>query len=109
MNEIAPAATAAINRSTWVPATHPQASVRNGNEAVAFARRSVELSGASDPAALDTLAAAYAESARWTEALQTARQARHLAAAQSNAPLSAKIDARIKLYQAGTPCRDPPK
>ena len=41
--------------------------------------------------------------------MQTARRARDLAAAQSNAALAAKFDAQIKLYPARPPYRDLPK
>jgi Flp pilus assembly protein TadD len=62
----------------------------------------VKLSGSKDPAALDTLAAAYAEAGRFPEAVQTARQALSLA----TDPLAAELKARIALYQDKRPFRD---
>ena len=69
----------ALNRTAHVLATNPDAAVRNGSEAAALAGRAVQLSGGRDPVFLDTLAAAYAESGRFPEAVQTARQALEIA------------------------------
>jgi hypothetical protein len=57
-----------------VLATSPDASARNGAEAVQFAERAARLSGGNDPAVLDVLAAAYAEARRFPEAAKTARR-----------------------------------
>jgi superkiller protein 3 len=102
-----PSAVATLNITAWTLATNPDASIRNGAEAVGLAERAVKLSGGKDPAILDTLAAAHAESGRFTEAVETAQRALDLAINQQNAALAAKIGARIKLYETGTPCRDP--
>ena len=64
-----------LNLSAWVLATSPDASVRNGAEAVALASRAAELTGQRDPAALDTLAAAYAEAGQFTAAVASAKRA----------------------------------
>jgi Flp pilus assembly protein TadD len=93
-----------LGQTAWVLATNPKASVRNGNEAVELALRAVKLSGAKDPAALDTLAAAYAEAGRFPEAVQTARQALALAPE----PLAGDLKARIALYEAKRPFRETP-
>ncbi len=63
----------------WVLATAPDDAVRNGREALDLAQRRGELAGASDPAFLDTLAAAYAEAGSFSEAAKTASQAVDLA------------------------------
>ena len=93
-----------LSQAAWVLATNPKASVRNGDEAVELATRAVKLSGAKDPAALDTLAAAYAEAGRFPDAVQTARQALALAPA----PLAEDLKARIALYEANRPFREKP-
>ncbi len=64
-----------LQRAARVLATCPEASIRNGSEAVALAVRAVQLSGGKDPAILDTLAAAYAEAGRFAEAVLTERRA----------------------------------
>jgi len=91
-----------LSQAAWVLATNPEPSARNGSEAVELAMRAVKLTGAKDPATLDTLAAAYAEAGRFPEAVQTARQALALA----TEPLAGDLKARIALYQAHRPFRD---
>ena len=72
-----------VHQLAWVLATCPEASVRNGAEAVELARRAVKLSDGQEPAILGTLAAAYAEAGRFPEAVQTARKALKLATQQN--------------------------
>ena len=55
---------------------------------------------------VDTLAAAYAEAGRFSEALQTARKALKLATRQGNRALADSLRAKISLYDAKTPFRD---
>ncbi len=95
----------ACNNLARLLAACPLASVRNGPEAVALASRAVQLSGGREPMFLDTLAAAYAEAGRFSQALRIARQAADLAAGQDKAAVTESIRAKIPLYQAGTPYR----
>jgi tetratricopeptide (TPR) repeat protein len=88
-----------LRRMAWVLATWPEASVRNGMEAVALAERALRLSGGREPAILDTLAAAYAEAGRFPEAVETARRALALATQQNQQPLAEALKARIGLYE----------
>jgi tetratricopeptide (TPR) repeat protein len=101
-----PGAVALLNATAWILATDPNMSARNGAEAIQWGRRAAELSHRREPAILDTLAAAYAESGRFPEAVQTAQQALSLATSQHDASLVEKISARIKLYRSGVPYRD---
>jgi Flp pilus assembly protein TadD len=107
--ELEPDSADARNNLARLLATCPEASIRNGAEAVALAQRAVELSGGRDPIMLDTLAAAYAEAGRFADALQTARQAVDLAARQNKAAVANSIQAKIPLYEAGTPFRQTPQ
>lgn len=95
-----------LNNTAWALATNPNASVRNGREAVELAQRAIRLVDGPLPALLDTLAAAYAEAGRFPEAVNSAEQALALAAEQDNMALADKLRARLKLYQAGSPYRD---
>jgi tetratricopeptide (TPR) repeat protein len=95
-----------LNQTAWVLATCPQASVRNGAEAVGLAERALQMSGGREPVVLDTLAAAYAEVGRFPEAVETARRAQALATQQSKQPLAEKLAARIALYEARVPFHD---
>ena len=97
---------AILNRLAWVLATAPEASLRNGPEAIELAQRAVRLSGGREPALLDTLAAAYAEVGRFRDATEVARQALALAVGPNHQVLADALRARIKLYQSGTPVRD---
>jgi protein O-mannosyl-transferase len=99
---------ALLNDTAWTLATTPNASLRNGAEAVALAGRAVQLSDGRDPAVLDTMAAAYAEAGRFPEALQTAHTAAKLAVEQSKQPLAESIKAKISLYEAHTPFHETP-
>jgi tetratricopeptide (TPR) repeat protein len=96
----------ALRQAAWVLATSPDAAIRNGGEALAFAVRAVELSGGRDARTLDTLAAAYAEKGQFAEAALTARRALAQATQEYQPALADDIGTRIALYQAGRPFRD---
>jgi hypothetical protein len=57
---------------------------------------------------LGTLAAAYAEARRFSEAVETARTALDLAGQQGKISPAESIAAKIPLYEAGTPFREKP-
>jgi tetratricopeptide (TPR) repeat protein len=96
-----------LTRVAWLLATCPAAAGRNGPEAVTLAEQADRLSGGKDPMIVGTLAAAYAETERFPEAIATARRAQRLAAQQGNAAESEALDRQVKLYQTGAPFRDP--
>ena len=98
---------AVLNAAAWVLATNPDSSLRNGAEAVELAERAVRLSGGNEPRTLVTLAAAYAEAGRFSDALRAVHAA--LDAGQGNPPLAKTLNAMIALYQAKTPLRAPPQ
>jgi tetratricopeptide (TPR) repeat protein len=104
-----PADLALLNDTAWVLATNPNASIRNGAEAVELAQQAMKLAGGRESAVLDTLAAAYAETGQSSEAVQTAEQALARASSRNNPALAEALRARIKLYQAGSPYRDNPQ
>ena len=89
----------------WILATAPDASVRNGNEALALASRANEETGGANAHILRTLAAAYAEIGRFSDALLTARKALALASAGTNAPLVSELQIEIGHYRTNAPCR----
>jgi len=101
--QIEPDNAEAQNKLAWVLATCPQASLRNGDKAVALAQRTNQLTGGGNPVALGTLAAAYAEAGRFPEAVETAQRALQLAETQSNTALADAIRSQLKSYQAGIP------
>jgi len=90
-------------------ATSPDASVRDGKEAVLVALKLVELTGGKDPLAFDTLAAAYAEIGNFAAAVQNAQTALEMATANGAEKRVEEIQERHKLYQMGKPYRRTPK
>jgi tetratricopeptide (TPR) repeat protein len=95
-----------LRRVAWVLATSPDAAIRDGAEAQAFAVRALELSGGKDAQVLDALAAAYAEKGQFANAALTARRAQAHAAQENQPALAHDIGVRIALYEAGQPFRD---
>jgi hypothetical protein len=81
--------------------------LRNGGRAVELARQANGLTGGEIPVVLHTLAAAYAEAGRYSEAVETAQHALRLAQAQSNTALAAALESELKLYRAGSPYPSP--
>ncbi len=81
------------------------ASIRNGDKALKFADRANRLSGGKDPAILRTLAAAYAEKGRFTEATATAESGLQLANAQDNLALAKILEGDLAHYRANAPVR----
>ncbi len=105
--EITPQNVTVLINMARVLATCTDASVRDGNKAVVLALQANELSGGNDPAILDTLAAAYAEAGRFSEAIETSLRALELANAAGNTTLANNLQAHLALYRANTPLRLP--
>ena len=97
----------ALQPLAWVLATDPSAQFRNGREAVELAARAMRLTQDKDPETLDALAAAYAESGRFSEAIATARKAYELASSLGQQGLAAAVKAREESYLWGRPYREP--
>ena len=100
--DLEPNDAAALRRAAWILATSSDPALRNGAEALALAVRAVSLARGPDAAALDTLAAAYAESGRFPDAVLTARRALALA----SAPTADSLKRRLAGYEAGTAYRE---
>jgi tetratricopeptide (TPR) repeat protein len=100
---INPSNVEALNNTAFLLATSPDTASRNGAEAVALAERASNLSGNSNANIGATLAAAYAETGRFTDAVRTANSALQLAKDQGNIALADAIRRQIKLYQSAAP------
>lgn len=98
---------AVLNQVAWLLATSPDRSIRDAAQALTYAEKTRKIAGTDTPEILDTLAAAYAESGRFSLATRAARRALLLATQQNNQQLSEELKARVSLYEAGTPFRDP--
>ena len=103
--ELRPANIYLLNDLAWCLATATDAGVRNGAEALTLAQKAVKLGGANNPLILQTLAAAYAETGRYAEALETAQTAERLAAAANKDALARQLQEEMHLYNAGLPMR----
>ncbi|HUO31504.1 MAG TPA: tetratricopeptide repeat protein [Bryobacteraceae bacterium] len=93
-------------KTAWVLATYPDPSIRNGHGALVLAVRAVQFSGGKDAAVWDTLAAAYAATGRFGDAVLTAERAWKLATRDHHEELAKAIRNRLNLYEAKTPFRD---
>jgi tetratricopeptide (TPR) repeat protein len=91
----------------WILATDPDSTSRDGATAVGIAERALTLE---EPSArtLDALAASYAAIGRFPEAVEAAKAALEAARAQEETLLASRIEARIRLYEAGRPYRESP-
>jgi tetratricopeptide (TPR) repeat protein len=97
----------ALNNLAWLQATRPEARLRDATAALELARRAAALTRGSSPGVLDTLAAAYAEAGMFSQAQETVHKALSLARQQHNDGLVATLLARLRLYEAGKPYRQP--
>lgn len=89
----------------WILATWPDPAVRNGNEAVTLAEQARQQSNSQNAQVLRVLAAGYAETGRFPDAMTTAKQALLLANTQSRSALAAEIQAELTLYETNAHCR----
>jgi tetratricopeptide (TPR) repeat protein len=105
--EIRPDFAPALDSLAWVLATSPDASVRDGIQAVGLAARAEQISSGRNPGFVATLAAAYAEVGRFPEAVATAERALRLATAQGKAALAERLRTQVARYQSGAPYRYP--
>ena len=90
----------ALNNLAWILAAHPEAKFRNGTEAVELATRACELTKYQNPVTLTTVAAAYGEAGKFSEAICSAEQAQALTPA-SNSPATARLKAMLEAFHAG--------
>ena len=104
--EINPLNVNAQNNMAWLLATFPETRLRNGPRAVELAERADHLTGNRSPVIAATLAAAYAETGRFSDAVKTAQRALELATDQGNRVLADAIREQIEQYQSGSPSRD---
>ena len=97
----------AMSNLAWVFATSPDDSLRDRAKAVQLAEQAMRISGGRIPIIFRTLAAAYAENGRFSEAIQTAQRGIELANSRGNSGLATELQSNIVLYQERQPLRDP--
>ncbi len=100
----------AVNGLAWVLATAPAEGIRNGLMAVGYGERALSLAGKVDAFLyMDTLAAAYAEAGRFTDAVAMQTKAISLIPEILDAKESAQFKVRLQSYKEHKPWRDQPE
>ena len=102
-----PDSVAALNGLAWMLATDPDPKVRSGAEAVELATKACDLTQSRWPDAIETLAAAYAETGRFPDAVASAQKAISLAIALGRKDATDQGREMLKDFQAGKPYRTP--
>jgi tetratricopeptide (TPR) repeat protein len=90
---------------SWIFSTSESPELRDGAEAVRLAKRACELSNYRNPETLYTLAAAYAEMGRFSEAVQVSQEAIDLCLSSGKEARAEDIARVQKLYKSGQPYR----
>ena len=106
--EVQPDSIEVLNNLAWLLATSEDPNVRDGSRAVQLAEHACELTGSKKTTYLGTLAAAYAEAGKFTEAITTAQNACALAGKSGETNLLQKNQELLELYRAHKPYRDAP-
>jgi hypothetical protein len=103
--EIDPNQMNAAPNLAWILATSPDPATRDGAKAVELTERVLQHAGHPNAIVLRTLAAAYAESGRFEDAVNAAEQGSQLAMAQGNTGLAEDLQRCIAYYRRGLPLR----
>ena len=96
----------ARNNLAWLLATSSDGSIRDGERAIELAEQAAQLSSRKDANHLRTLAAAYAEVGRFSEAVTVAQQAAALATMQGKTDVVNRLKKDLVLYQERVPLRE---
>ena len=99
--ELDPQFVLSLNNLAWILATHPDPKIRQKDEALTFARRAADATKYQAAGILDTLAAAYANSGQFEEAVETAHSALKLLTSSDQDAFKQEILQRIQVYQQG--------
>ncbi|MEJ0088383.1 MAG: tetratricopeptide repeat protein [Limisphaerales bacterium] len=97
----------ALNNLAWILSTDVNPNFRNGIEAVKMAGHACELTSQQDASKLKTLAAAYAETGRFDEAIKTLQTAITLAAKSNRQELMNECTNMLADFQKSKPWRSP--
>jgi len=92
----------------WVLATAADDSLRDGARAVQLAEDVANRAGHPNAIVLRSLAAAYAETGRFGDAIQTAQQAIQIARAAGNEDLATDLERNVAAYRSNQPIRSAP-
>jgi len=96
---IAPETTATLHNFALLLASCPEKRFRNAARAVQLADKADRLSGRKNPLYAHTLAAAYAESGRFSEAITVAERGMQLAISRRDSALASKLSSDVDRYR----------
>ncbi len=88
------------NNLGWILATSSDVGIRDAARAVEYAQQAVALSGGREVQFFRTLAAAYAASNRFPDAIAAAQQAAAVAGMQGKRQLAKNLEEDLLLYRA---------
>ncbi|RPJ36800.1 MAG: hypothetical protein EHM35_07500 [Planctomycetaceae bacterium] len=94
------------NNLAWLLATCPDAAYRDGPRALRLAEWACKATSYKSPPLLDSLAAAYAETGQFDQAVKVTRQAISIVRANPKASTET-LESRLTLYLARRPYREP--
>ena len=98
----------ALNELAWLLATSPDATLRNGPEAVQLAEHGCVVTSRRNPKGLATLAAAYAEAGRFPEAISAAQEALSLARTTGDEATAVRTENLLGCFRSGRPFHQNP-
>ena len=99
--QLAPHDPTALSGAAWILATHPEATQRDPQQAVAWAELAWQVTRQQDPQVADVLAAAYAAAGQFERAVPIAEQALQLANSRQLDELAAQVRQHLALYRQG--------
>lgn len=97
----------AAQQLAWILATCPDDTIRNGTDALKFARVAQRNSKTSTPLLLDVVAASLAEAGEFEEAVNTAWKAMELYKQAGSEKQAEEVSKRMEMYLAGRAYRTP--
>src|SRR5947207_15243956 len=95
-----------LNELAWLFATHPDAALRDGPRAVQLSERACALTEPKQPMLIATLAAAYAEVGKFSEAIATAQNALSLARSSGDAKTAGLAENLLTAFRLNQPYRE---
>jgi tetratricopeptide (TPR) repeat protein/4-amino-4-deoxy-L-arabinose transferase-like glycosyltransferase len=103
-----PDSAVALDELAWVFATHPSEELRDGDEAVRLAEHACVLTKRTNPILLATLAAAYAETGNFGQAISTIQESISKAGSSNNTDTTAFGEKLLAAFRSNTPVRQDP-
>ncbi len=95
-----------LNNYAWVLATSPEESIRDGQRAIELAMHACEITDYKEAHILSTLAAAYAESGDFENAMKWSQKAIDMGKEQNRQDIADALGKELENYQAKKPWRE---